>query len=151
MRIKRLNEVFDSIQTSFFIGNIQPLPPQSIKIQLIKYLTLPPMKNLYSKLLVVVALMLPFNIFAQSSGVNPSKCLAHHYYEEMLATDPAFRSAQNQLETETQQYVNQYIADRQAGNQRNASVVRVIPVVFHVIHEGGAENITRAQIVDQID
>jgi len=109
------------------------------------------MKNLYTKLLVVAAFLLPLNLFAQSTGVNPSKCLAHYYYEQMMATDPAFRAAQQQLEIETQKYVDQYLAERKSGNQRSASVVKVIPVVFHVIHEGGAENISRAQIVDQID
>lgn len=40
-------------------------------------------------------------------------------------------------------------AEREAG-LRGGSEPRIIPVVFHVIHEGGTENISKAQIEDQI-
>jgi PKD repeat protein len=39
--------------------------------------------------------------------------------------------------------------EREAG-LRGGSPMRYIPVVFHVIHEGGTENISKAQIEDQI-
>lgn len=99
-----------------------------------------------------LVLMLPVGLSAQSTAVQNEKCLAHHYYLEMMDQDPAFRAAQQQLELETQAFTAQDWAKRQTSSgQKNAAVVRIIPVVFHVIHEGGAENITRAQIVDQID
>ena len=109
------------------------------------------MNHLYSKLLVIAALLLPLSTLAQSSAARPEKCLAHHMYQEQLAGDANFQINQQNLEIETQQFVNQYIADKQAGNQRNASVVRIIPVVFHIIHIGGPENISRTQCVNQID
>lgn len=109
------------------------------------------MKKLYA-ILSALVLMLPIGLMAQSAAVQNEKCLAHHYYLEMMDQDPSFRAAQQQLELETQSYSTQYIAEKQAAaGQKNASVVRIIPVVFHVIHEGGPENISRTQIVDQID
>lgn len=41
-------------------------------------------------------------------------------------------------------------AARLAGNKQ-AGVVYTIPVVFHVLHNGGAENISRAQILDAME
>jgi PKD repeat protein len=105
------------------------------------------MKHVYT----LLAVLLPLGLFAQTANVRHEKCLAHHYYEEMMDSDPQFRASQIQLEAETESYVDQYMAERQSSTNRNASVVRVIPVVFHVIHEGGPENISRTQIVDQID
>jgi PKD repeat protein len=35
-------------------------------------------------------------------------------------------------------------------NQRNSRAIKVIPVVFHVIHQNGSENISEAQIQDQM-
>jgi len=109
------------------------------------------MNHLYSKLLLAAAILLPLGIFAQSTAIQNEKCAAHSMFLEQMAADPNFRIAQQNLEVETQQYVNQYLADIQTGNQRNASVVRIIPVVFHIIHEGGSENITRAQCLNQLD
>nr|HMT28816.1 M43 family zinc metalloprotease [Bacteroidia bacterium] len=109
------------------------------------------MKNLYA-ILSALAFLLPMSLMAQTAAVQHEKCLAHHYYQQMMNNDPAFRAAQQQLEQETQSYANQQVANRNAGSgQKNSSVVRVIPVVFHVIHEGGTENISRAQCLDQLD
>ena len=108
------------------------------------------MKHLYPKFLMA-AMLLPFSIFAQST-VKHEKCLAHHMYQEEMANSPEYRLNQQQLELETVEYTQQYMDAKQNNSQnKNASVVRIIPVVFHVIHEGGAENISRAQIVDQLD
>ncbi len=109
------------------------------------------MNNLYSKFLAIALLLIPFSIFAQSP-VKQEKCLAHHMFQEEMANNPEFRRNQEQLELATQENMRLNNGGRPNGNQqRNASVVRVIPVVFHVIHEGGVENISRAQIIDQID
>ncbi|MDQ3051864.1 MAG: M43 family zinc metalloprotease [Bacteroidota bacterium] len=109
------------------------------------------MKYLYAKLLLAAIFMLPLAGMAQTTGVQNEKCLAHHMYLEQMANEQAFRTAQQNLEVETQQFVSQYLANKNSGVQKNASVVRVIPVVFHVIHEGGPENISKAQVVDQLD
>lgn len=110
------------------------------------------MNYLYSKLLIAAAILLPAGLFAQSNGVRQEKCLSHTMYQEFINANPGASAIQQNLETETQQYVDQYLQSKQSsGNQKNASVLRIIPVVFHVIHEGGPENISRAQCVDQID
>lgn len=53
---------------------------------------------------------------------------------------PEILKAENQLLQETLNYPT----------QRNSRAVKVIPVVFHVIHQNGSENISEAQILDQM-
>jgi len=115
------------------------------------------MKNFYLKAalaLVVITGLSGLKLNAQNLTQQDEKCLAHVMYQEMMQNDPSFAANQAQLEQETQQYVQQYLSQRQAqtttGN-KGASVVRIIPVVFHIIHEGGPENISYQQCVDQID
>ena len=43
-----------------------------------------------------------------------------------------------------------YLANKQYAKQGGNAQKRIIPVIFHVIHEGGAENISKAQILDQL-
>ena len=94
------------------------------------------MNQLYSKLLVAAAILLPLGIFAQSTAIQNEKCAAHSMFLEQMAADPNFRIAQQNLEVETQQYVNQRLSNNPSGNQRNASVLRIIPVVFHFLRPG---------------
>jgi PKD repeat protein len=63
--------------------------------------------------------------------------------EEMRLNAPVtyqkFMADQAQLEIETKNYVEQ-----------KAGTVYVIPIVFHILHNGGAENISDAQIYDAV-
>jgi hypothetical protein len=112
------------------------------------------MKNVYKKfilLLLAGLVCLPVFLSAQNSKPYFDKCLADVMDQEMLANDPECANNQAILERETEEYTAQYLASRQNGNQeKNASVLKVIPVVFHIIHEGGSENITRAQCLNQL-
>ena len=54
-------------------------------------------------------------------------------------------AADQQLERETAQY----IAERNRGGERDEVIT--IPVVFHVIHNNGVENISSAQIHDALE
>ena len=49
-------------------------------------------------------------------------------------------NAEKQLEQEYQSFIA----------QRNSRATKVIPVVFHVVHQNGTENISEAQIQDQM-
>ncbi|HEX5001644.1 MAG TPA: M43 family zinc metalloprotease [Bacteroidia bacterium] len=110
------------------------------------------MKQLIIRLCALITAVLPLATFAQTTEPQHDKCLTEILYRERIITHPEYAEAQAQLERETEAYVPQYMAAHQPGaNHRSASVVRIIPVVFHVIHEGGAENISMAQIQDQID
>ncbi|UPT65747.1 MAG: hypothetical protein M0D57_14645 [Sphingobacteriales bacterium JAD_PAG50586_3] len=49
-----------------------------------------------------------------------------------------------------QQQFDNVVATYSANNPAGEKAVRIIPVVFHVLHDGGPENISKAQIEDQI-
>lgn len=91
-------------------------------------------------LILTVAFAFPLASFAQEKTI----CISHEMYEQENANDPSIAAARQQLEMETAAFVNNPAA------QKSSGVVKIIPVVFHVIHEGGVENISKAQIESQI-
>ncbi|MFL5752879.1 MAG: M43 family zinc metalloprotease [Bacteroidia bacterium] len=75
---------------------------------------------------------------------NNFNCTADELFKKQVQNDPEFARKQDQLEKETRQL----LSDR--ATHRASQVTRIIPVVFHIIHAGGPENITMAQIQDQM-
>ena len=66
--------------------------------------------------------------------------------QQALQNDPSLAARRAQLEQFTMQYVQQNQGQRTAG-----TILYVIPVVFHVIHNYGPENISKAQILDGVE
>jgi len=93
-------------------------------------------------LTVLVILGLIATVQAQH---NHEKCLAEIMFQEAAAQDPQVLRNRENLEIFTENYVKNYLS-----SYRGAMVNKVIPVVVHVIHYGGSENISKAQIEDQI-
>ena len=80
-------------------------------------------------------------------------CGAHEDFEYAMQNDANFAKNQRELETFTENYAAQKAADKANSNNsanKAQSVVRIIPVVVHVIHANGNENISKAQILSQI-
>ena len=77
------------------------------------------------------------------SAQEEKHCYTTEVYREVLANRPEVRQIQNSLEAFTEQYVMQHGAES-SGN------VLVIPIVFHIIHNYGVENISDAQVLDQV-
>lgn len=76
-------------------------------------------------------------------------CITTEMTEELMKQDPQYKINQDELERFTEQYELQQRNNSSAN--KTSSVVRIIPVVFHVIHAGGNENISDAQLLSQID
>lgn len=85
------------------------------------------------------AIMLSGGLVAQNA---PTTCGTDLFYKRALEANPSL--IQNQVNFENT------VAAYNANNPAGEKAVRIIPVVFHVIHEGGPENISKAQIEDQI-
>ena len=83
--------------------------------------------------------LFPSLLFAQT---DLKKCGASEVNNAMLA-DPAKVAIQEQLEREYQEY--------RLNPDGSRSVVRIIPIVFHVIHMNGSENISKDQILTAVD
>jgi len=84
-------------------------------------------------------------LFAQNQVL---RCYTYEHAQEMMQKDPSliqnYQNFENMMKqiSENNPEVNK--------NSEAQMVPRVIPVVFHIIHEGGTENISTAQILDQL-
>lgn len=74
------------------------------------------------------------------------KCGSDIILQQEMAKNPLL-AAQHQQFLNDLQY---YLANNPQLLEKNSSGVRIIPVVFHIIHDGGPENISKAQVLDQV-
>ncbi|MCF8465230.1 MAG: T9SS type A sorting domain-containing protein [Flavobacteriales bacterium] len=98
------------------------------------------MKN---SILVVAAIVA--SIF--TTQAQNAHCGFDQHLEKMLAKDPSGMNAilqvkEQALEAKHQRLVGDF--------ERGSGGPRIIPTVFHIIHQGGSENISMAQIQDQM-
>jgi PKD repeat protein len=86
-----------------------------------------------------------FFLLNNATAQQINRCATDEKVTQQLLQNPA--AFQNYLRIfEKAQVIR---AEREAG-LRGGNEPRIIPVVFHVIHEGGSENISKAQLEDQI-
>jgi PKD repeat protein len=83
--------------------------------------------------------------FAQHD-VHP--CHTNEKIDELKASDPAIALDIEQSRTELEEWTANFIANQYSPNDRSA--IYTIPVVFHVLHTNGPENISDAQIYDAL-
>lgn len=93
-------------------------------------------------LLVVTILSTTFGVYAQ----NHEKCGAAIQLEKELQ-DPENRSKYEQF----QESLLRYTQNPNVAVNRDANGVRIIPVVFHILHDGGNENIPLSKVQKQMD
>jgi PKD repeat protein len=93
------------------------------------------------------ALLIIAVLAAGASIAQNNKCSSHEHLQETLRKHPWMQVQWDDMENKLQQIAANNPQYKQSSAQ---SVPRVIPVVFHVIHDGGAENISKAQLLDQI-
>jgi PKD repeat protein len=86
---------------------------------------------------------------AQLSERSQYPCTAHSETDEAVKNDPDAKLRMAALEKFTDEFIKQANANRSATSSSSVPP-KVIPIVFHVIHTGGAENITVAQIEDAV-
>ncbi len=74
-------------------------------------------------------------------------CYTTEIYKQRVKDHPEILQTQGELERHTQQHT----ARVRSGNHIDTSgVVYIIPTVFHIIHNYGPENVSDAQVVDQV-
>jgi len=79
---------------------------------------------------------------SQVSAQTDHYCGTDKLHQELLDTDPDYAAQRLELEKFTQDYTAQ-----NAGKQ---GTVYVIPIVFHVIHNFGSENVSKQKILDGV-
>ena len=95
--------------------------------------------------LTSIALLSVFGLFAQNH-VGHEKCGANIVLEQQLQ-DPKTRASYDAF----QEAIQRYTANPNVAITRAANGKRIIPVVFHILHEGGSENIGLNKIQQQMD
>jgi PKD repeat protein len=95
-------------------------------------------KNLLLSVLAFMGMVSTGNSFAQEAH---QRCGIDKQRQKLLAENP-------QLAEDYRKLVNRY-KENQLVNGKSTTV-RVIPIVFHVIHEYGVENVQDSQIIDQV-
>ena len=128
------------------------------KILLLYFATLLIPLYMFKKLFLLLSLFLGVNSFAQiSREINPQNCregesieyCRQHVLQNELMKDPVFKK---QFEKDQEQLRNEGVifVSKGKGDIPNKGVIYRIPVVFHVVHNGGDENISTAQIKDAL-
>jgi PKD repeat protein len=94
--------------------------------------------------IVIIALLVNLSgglLFAQQT----EPCITEYVYQDLLMKFPGAGEKRKALSQWTEDYIKTLgVFGEQQGS------VRYIPVVFHVIHQGGDENISKEQILDQL-
>jgi PKD repeat protein len=92
----------------------------------------------FLQILGLILLVFTFNVNAQEF-----KCGSAAAQENMYRQHPELRQQQKEFD----EYVRNYVIEHYNESNRNTVV---IPMVFHVIHDYGTENISDDQILDQV-
>ena len=90
---------------------------------------------------ILLAFVLAASI-ATVSSAQEHRCYSSEMNNQALSNNPDLVRQTQELENFIQQYATV--------ERRNNAVVYVIPIVFHILHNYGAENISDAQILDEV-
>ncbi len=94
--------------------------------------------------------------FSAASGQQKKLCATDIVTRQLLAQHPELLEKYNQSETYTRNYVKTLEAKKamkaplSRGTASSAPAVYIIPIVFHILHQNGPENISDAQIMDEM-
>ncbi len=95
--------------------------------------------------LIIFLSFLVLSVSAQNTDL-PKFCTTDSMWEEAIKLDPSAVLNRKKLQNFTELFKK-----NQKRNILNDTVLFTIPVVFHVIHTYGNENISKAQIFDAVD
>jgi PKD repeat protein len=98
-------------------------------------------KKIYLSVLLLTVIV--SSLFAQTG----KHCFTDEVYREEIIKHPEYLLKQKQLE----EFTYNYIQANHSAQRTAQSTVIIIPVVFHVIHQYGSENIGEDQILDEIN
>ncbi len=100
------------------------------------------MKKLITSIFCSASLLI--SVHAQ----QPVPCLTDHIQRELHLQYPGLAEYEEQVELSLLEKVNSLLQNEQT--LKKAGNIKYIPVVFHIIHNDGMENITQAQLMDQL-
>jgi PKD repeat protein len=83
-------------------------------------------------------------------GEEVEYCSTHWKRQEMMEKHPALKALYEKRQRSLDKEYKEFLADRSSNPEAKAGVVYTIPVVFHVLHQNTAENISYDQVVDAV-
>ncbi|HQW46006.1 MAG: T9SS type A sorting domain-containing protein [Bacteroidetes bacterium] len=81
-------------------------------------------------------------LFTQSFAQAKRNCGSHEYHIQMIQNDPHYAIERELIEKQTEAY--------EANPQKQTRAVKTIPVVFHIVYNTNAQNVSDAQIQSQL-
>lgn len=96
------------------------------------------------KLSIAIFVLCSISVKAQQN----SYCGQYQMEQEYLQQHPEVKQQREALEKFTADYTSSYYLHKQQDQTQLDTVLFVIPVVFHVMHNYGSENISKLQILD---
>jgi PKD repeat protein len=81
--------------------------------------------------------------FSQAQDNHPFNCGSDEYWQEKAKNNPEMIKQRSEM-------LQKMIANRGAGQKSARSGKIIIPVVFHILHTYGPENISRQRVLDMI-
>ena len=94
------------------------------------------MKRIFT--LIAVAFLMHNAVFGQRI------CGSQEYNEQQMLSNPTFQSRQMEIEQFTNQFINEF-------DSNSERAVITIPVVFHVVYNTSAQNVSDATILAQLE
>lgn len=101
-----------------------------------------------TRLFIAVCLSLPLSDLQAQEEIK--QCGTSEYMQKLLDTNPQMKLEYEKEELRLAQIDKESSATGYRTKDRAAGTVYIIPVVFHVIHQFGFENISDAQIMDAV-
>jgi len=83
-------------------------------------------------------------------GETLEYCTTHWKMEEMFEKNPAMKLLYEKRQKALQREHEAFLKDKSSNPEAKAGTVYTIPVVFHVLHQNGLENISADQVNDAI-
>jgi PKD repeat protein len=98
--------------------------------------------------IILLGISLVSKVNAQDEHLN---CGSSQANNEIFEANPLVKAAYLQREAEYQRIDQEAFAKGyQESNNRAANPVYIIPIVFHILHQDGPENISDAQVKDEV-
>ncbi len=94
------------------------------------------MNKFFSTILILLTATVAVN--AQQRNVH--QCLTDFYYEQAVAAHPEYKIEMDRM--------NEQLKAMASAHYKTNGTVYIVPIVFHVFHQNGKENISREQILD---
>ena len=90
-------------------------------------------------------LALFIGLLAYVTGYSQSfrDCITDSMFDQFILENPAVIKERIELEAFTKDYENQYY--------KKAVNVKIIPIVFHIIHDYGSENISKEHVLEGLN